>query len=265
MVPILAQSSRVVLDPASAASALYRGRCALAIIAKAPRAGLSKTRLCPPLTPQEAAELSRCFIRDTTASFAEVKRGVPAAQGVAVFTPDEAAPIFDGLCPADFPLLRQRAGHFGERLFAAAEDLFAAGFSSVCLIDSDSPTMPPGALAAAVEILNGPEDRVVLGPSEDGGYYMIGLNRSHRALFDNIAWSTGEVFAQTCERAGEIGVPVEVLPTWYDVDDAASLAALCREFFTEDGSVPRGFAAPHSREFLSAIIAAEGRARLWPE
>ena len=238
---------------------------------KAPRPGASKTRLCPPLTPEEAAGLSGCFLRDTTANIAHVAHarepgGAPAA-GIAVYTPVGMEAAFNGLLPGGFCMVAQRESGFGERLFGAVEDLLALGYGAVCLIDSDSPTLPATALAAAVEALARPGDRAVLGPSEDGGYYLLGVKAAHRRLFEGIDWSTERVGPQTLERAAEIGVEMIQLPTWYDVDDGPTLRALCDELF--DSASPRaqagGFPAPKTREFLSTLLEREGRARLWPE
>jgi hypothetical protein len=108
----------------------------------------------------------------------------------------------------------------------------------------------------------------VLGPSEDGGYYLIGLKRPHRQLFERIAWSTADVLAHTIERAADINLPVELLPTWYDVDDAATLRLLCNEFSLlsddHDGRAqfPGGFEAPHTRKYLTGLIAKHGYQRL---
>ena len=265
-------SNYTILDP-SAPSGRGRG-CALAMMIKAPRAGASKTRLVPPLTHEEAARLSVCFLRDTAENIAAgcaVAGG--GACGVAAYTPAGAESAFDGLLPADFALLAQRGETFGERLFYAAEDLLAAGFDSVCLIDSDSPTLPTGALAAAAAELARPGDRVVVGPADDGGYYLVGLKSAHRRLFEEIEWSTGRVLAQTIERAHECGLEVGLLPAWYDVDDAATLARLCAELFAggeaaacpPGGSQFAGYPAAHTREHLSRLIEGEGRARVWPE
>jgi rSAM/selenodomain-associated transferase 1 len=269
-----------ILDPSRAAPP--RRSCALAMMIKAPRAGASKTRLVPPLTHAEAADLSVCFLRDTAANIAAAcAASAGAAQGVAVYTPVGAESAFDGLLPTDFSLLAQRGEGFGERLFNAADDLLRAGFDSLCLIDSDSPTLPERALSAAVEELSKPGDRVVLGAADDGGYYLIGIKGAHRRLFERIDWSTARVAAQTVERAEEINLPVALLPAWYDVDDAATLSRLCEEMFgatreTQEsrGVEPReascpegleGYDAPHTCDFLSRLIAREGRARVWNE
>ena len=227
-------------------------RCAMAIMAKAPRAGKVKTRLSPPLTLEQSAALNICFLKDT----AEELAGVAGAEAMVCYTPvgDEAA--FDGLLPEHFKLVAQRGDKFGERLLAAAEDILACGYGSVCLIDSDSPTVPTSAFQQAVEELTNEGDRIVLGPSQDGGYYLIGLKHAHAAVFENITWSTASVCEETMERAREAGLEVVLLPLWYDVDDGASLAVLREELVDEkmpEFATMRGYEAPHTRDFLVAM------------
>src|SRR5207302_7713549 len=190
------------------------GCCALAIMTKAPRAGTVKTRLQPPLTPEEAAELNVCFLRDTARA---ISRAGEKARGVAVYTPAEARHEYDEILPRDFKLLPQRGDGFGERLLLATEDLLRVGFQSCCLIDSDSPTVTAGAFREAVDTLEGEAERVVLGPTDDGGYYLIGMKYPYAQLFANIDWSTERVFDQTITRAQEIGLEVHLLPTFFDV------------------------------------------------
>jgi uncharacterized protein len=228
-------------------------------MAKAPRPGKVKTRLSPPLTPEQAAELNICFLRDTTEN---IEQGTEAGNsaGVVVYTPvgDEAA--FDGILPTSFQLLGQRGDGFGERLLHANEDLFACGFNAVCLIDSDSPTMPHDALLQAVARLSLPGDRVVLGGSDDGGYYLIGAKHSHPQLFERINWSTDRVLEQTLERAREIGLHAELLPTWYDVDDGATLERLRRELLLPSSEIYTGYDARHTRTYLESLPVPQGMA-----
>jgi uncharacterized protein len=239
-----------ILQPAEATS--VQGGCALAVMAKAPRPGKVKTRLSPPLTPEQAAALSVCFIRDTADNLQQVIEASDS-QGVIAYTPSGDEDAFDNLLPPGFQLITQRGDGFGERLLYACEDLFACGFSGVCLIDSDSPTMPHAALLHAVALLERPGDRVVLGGSDDGGYYLIGLKQAHRRLFEQIDWSTQRVLGQTLDRAKEIGLKAESLQTWYDVDDAATLERLCRELLTPHGE-GCGFDARHTRGYLQSIF-----------
>jgi len=251
-----------VLDPAKGKT-VPGGLCALAVMTKAPQAGRVKTRLTPPLTPHEAAALNTCFLRDTAAALADTAAATNALP-IAVYTPIGAEEAYADILPKEFALVLQRGEAFGERLAAATEDLLRLGFDSLCLIDSDSPTVPTAAFKAAVERLSQSQDAVVLGPSDDGGYYLIGLKKSHPCLFERIDWSTEKVLEQTIAAAGESDLTVHLLPTWYDVDDRLTLARLCREFFGPNGSRTEGFQAPATREFLSALIEREGRARLWP-
>ena len=231
------------------------GKCALAVMTKAPRPGKVKTRLAPPLTLEQTAALNICFLRDTTRNIAEVSD----SSGVLCYTPVGEEMAFTGIAPEGFSLIPQRGDAFGERLHLAATDLLACGFGAVCLIDSDSPTVPHGALQQAVEALNRPGDRIVLGGSHDGGYYLIGLKQAHPEPFDRITWSTEFVHAETLERCREAGVEVVHLPVWYDVDDASTLRVLAAELL--DGSRPHfattdGYDAAHSRAFLQDLAAA---------
>jgi rSAM/selenodomain-associated transferase 1 len=250
-----------------------RGLCALAVMTKAPQPGRVKTRLVPPLTPEEAAELNKCFLRDTAAAIstacsrrpagdvqleyagASHKEAATAACGIAVYTPVGAESTYNDILPTAFSLLPQRGDKFGERLCSAVEDLFKCGFESVCLIDSDSPTVPAENFTEAVELLSTTEDRVVLGPSDDGGYYLIGVRKQHRHLFEQIDWSTERVLNQTMERAADLGLEVKLLPAGYDVDDAASLRRLCDELLRENASAS---VALNTRKFL-VIIAAQNK------
>jgi rSAM/selenodomain-associated transferase 1 len=247
-----------ILDPnhpSASQTAARAGVCALAIMAKAPRPGTVKTRLSPPLTPQQATALSICFLRDTAENIAAVADAGPNASGLVAYTPAGDETLFEGLLPHSFVLLAQRGDGFGERLLAAAQDILACGYSSVCLIDADSPTVPRAAYRQAVAELARPGDRIVLGPSADGGYYLIGMKRPHAAVFERIHWSTGTVFAETRDRAHTAGIDLVELPLWYDVDDAPTLDLLRTELLAGIApgfAIQPGYAAPHSREFLLA-------------
>jgi len=231
-------------------------------MAKAPLEGEVKTRLVPPLTAREAAALNICFLRDMATNIDSISE-TEAASGLVVYTPAGSESAFAGVLPESFTLLAQRGAHLGERLCNATDDLLRQGYGAVCLINSDSPTLPRSILIRALKSLAIEGDRVVLGAAEDGGYYLIGLKHAHRNLFNEIAWSTSDVLARSRQRAAEIDLPVELLSPWYDVDDAGTLARLCEELlFTSplDGAYP----APHTRAFLEAIVTSEGRQRICP-
>ena len=242
---------------------------AFGLMCKVPEAGTSKTRLCPPLSGDEAAALSACFIADVAASIAAALPAVLGARGIAVHAPAGDGAALHALLPAEFTHMGQRGAGLGERILHAVEDLLAVGHRGVCLINADSPTLPPALLVRAALVLAAPGDpdgeRLVLGPAIDGGYYLIGLKRPHPALFSNIAWSTGRVLGQTLAAAADLGLPVTLLPAWYDVDDDASLQLLLNELF--GGGIPLAAdgisAAPaaHTRRYLQQLFGTAPRGR----
>ena len=244
-----------ILDPSRTDPAL-QSKCALAVMAKAPRAGRVKTRLAPPLTLEQSAALNVCFLRDTTQNIAEVA-ATGSASGLVCYTPIGDEALFDGLLPEGFALIPQRGDDFGERLLAAAQDILACGFGSVCLIDSDSPTVPAAAYREAIKSLNSAGDRIVVGASDDGGYYLIGLKKTHRMPFTNIHWSTSTVFAETVSAIAAANIELVNLPVWYDVDDGDSLNLLRSELLhgmpLPFAETP-GYGAPHSRRFLNELF-----------
>jgi glycosyltransferase A (GT-A) superfamily protein (DUF2064 family) len=212
----------------------YPDSCAIGVIAKSPRPGHSKTRLCPPLTPEEAAQLSGAFLRDTTESLASAKQMAPIV-GYAAYAPlgteHELLPhlaatttciLADGTGPA----LPGVEG-FGRCLLHAITGLFSQGHSAACVLSSDTPTLPTAFLVSAAEhLLAGDERRVVLGACDDGGYYLLGMRAPHAGLFKDITWSTNTVAAATRERALGLGLELIELPQWYDIDDAVALQKL---------------------------------------
>lgn len=237
--------------------------CALGLMAKAPRVGEVKTRLVPPLTAHEAAALNMCFLRDMAANIQNVSETEPAS-GLVVYTPAGSESAFDGVLPEGFELLAQRGPSLGDRLCNATDDLLRQGYGAVYLINSDSPTLPKSILIQAIKSLASDDDRVVLGAAEDGGYYLIGLKHARRNLFKGIAWSTSNVLAQTIQRAAQLDLRVEMLPLWYDVDDAETLDRLCEELFFAP-SLNGAYPAPHTRAFLNSIIKTEGLQRICPK
>src|ERR1022692_3248267 len=137
--------------------------CALGIMTKVPEAGKVKTRLTPPLTAEEAAALNICFLRDLAGSITAATEQ-SSSRGVGIYTPYGAELAYQNILPVDFFLLPQRGQVFGERLIFATEDLFKSEFGSVCLINSDSPTVPASSFSEAVKELAKPGDRIVIGP-----------------------------------------------------------------------------------------------------
>jgi len=226
------------------------GVCAMGIMAKAPLAGRSKTRLCPPLEPYQAASLSAAFLRDISENIALAARHVPI-QGFVAYAPAGEERQFNGLLADNTslvladgspPMPREVQG-FGRCLLHAAQALFTLGAGAVCLVNADGPTLPTEHLTAAARALSMPGERIVLGPADDGGYYLLGMQRPHPHLFADIAWSTPTVGATTRLRARALGLEVVMLPAWYDVDDVESLNRL---IVGGDG----GYAAPATNAWI---------------
>jgi hypothetical protein len=221
---------------------------------KTPRPGLVKTRLVPPLTRAEAAMLSVSFLQDTLNTLRRAI-AVTQARGLVVYTPadsaDELAPFLsDGLTARP-----QQGATLGHRLAHLCNQVITHENSALCVIGADTPTLPASFLIEAAGLLEQDTDRLVLGPAEDGGYYLIGLKRAHLRLFDGISWGSSAVLAETLARAAEIGLPVMLLPPWYDVDDAAALCRLYDEITASENRL-----APYTRLCLNSLQAA-GRLR----
>lgn len=225
---------------------------AVAIICKTPASGLSKTRLSPPLRPDECAAISACFIRDLSKTIAALADDGDVT-GYAVYTPLGSEATLRTLLPDCFRLVLQGEGNLGDRLLKGAADLLDAGHAGAILVNSDSPTLPAAILRAAADAVRS-GDNVVLSPAIDGGYTLVGLSKPHARLFEDIPWSTPDVYRLTLDRAREIGMPVIAVPAWYDVDDALSFKMLEAELA---GSRPafaagdiRGSEAQATRQFL---------------
>jgi rSAM/selenodomain-associated transferase 1 len=205
------------VSPSSAASP------AGAIVAKAPAPGRVKTRLVPPLTSAEAAAVARACLLDTL-------RRAPAAVGAAwtLFLDGEPdAEIRERAEAGVVRILPQGEGDLGARLERAFARLRAEGAGRVVAIGADSPTLDPALLADSFDALA--DHDAVLGPAEDGGYYLVGLSRDAGDFFRETPWGTGEVARVAADRAASRGFSLARLRPWYDVDDVASLRRAARD------------------------------------
>jgi rSAM/selenodomain-associated transferase 1 len=194
---------------------------ALIVVAKRPAPGRTKTRLYPPLTPEQASQLYECFLLDTLNQM----RQVQDTQKVIAYFDDPA--YFQQLAP-DFQLVQQEGADLGARLDHALTTYLLQGYQRVVIMDSDSPTLPPVYLSRSFEALSNGAD-VVIGPCEDGGYYLIGIKKPAPRLLREVQMSTPRVAAETKALAKEEGLDLFTLPAWYDVDDVASLSRLLDE------------------------------------
>lgn len=239
---------------------------AIGIICKTPSPGASKTRLVPALGVDGAAELAGAFLRDVAASI-ELVPACCKRRGYAIFAPEGSEAQIRSYLPEGFGLLCRRGATLEHVLFDATRQLLADGHDAVILVNGDSPTLPPLTMAAAIAALRRAGDRVVLGPSHDGGYYLIGLKTAHAPLFRDIPWSTPAVLPTTLERAHGIALEAELLPYWYDVDEIETLQMLLGEIAS--GTLPfnhgglQGGPALATRAFIAARpwLSAERRAR----
>ncbi len=231
-------------------------RCAIAVMAKAPQAGRSKTRLVPTVPADAAAALGAAFLRDTTENIALASRDAPL-DGHVAYAPAGLEGLFDGHLAAGARLLLADGSGgmpgevrgFGRCLLHATRALLDDGYGAACVLNSDGPTLPTAFLIEAAVLLARPGDRAVLGPSEDGGYYLLGLKRAHAFMFADIDWSTAAVAAQTRNRALAAGLELVELPPWFDVDDRASLRRLLDALDCDDG----GYPAPATRAAIDRL------------
>lgn len=216
---------------------------AVAVMAKAPAAAIVKSRLHAVLTPEQATALYRCFLLDRL----DALLGVSAIERVVAFTPAEGREEMAALVPAGFRCVPQQGRDLGERLAGVLAGLIAEGHAAAIAIDSDSPTLPMAYVKAAASVLSRKLADVVVGPAEDGGYYLIGITSPQPRLFADVAWSTSSVLRTTLARAEELGLRSHLLPSWFDVDTDRDLARL-REEMKADGVGP-----PRTRAFLRAL------------
>ncbi len=219
---------------------------ALAIMARAPGSELVKSRLHAALGVAPATLLYRCFLLDGL----EAAAAQPGLTPVLAYSPPRAVRAMAALAPPGMRLLAQRGGDLGVRMAHLVARLLADGHGAALLIGSDLPTLPPAYLAEAARALGDGAADVVLGPAEDGGYYLIGLTRPAPALFEGIAWSTGGVLEATRARSRGLGLREHLLPAWYDVDTPADLGRLRRDL------AQPGPGARRTRRWLAAFAPA---------
>ena len=216
---------------------------ALIVMAKAPAAGRTKTRLCPPLTPEQAADLYAAILQDVLAKVASL----PGVAPFVAVAPAGAIPYFRQLAP-NFTLLPQAGATLSERLAGALERVSRAGFAQVVAVSSDSPTLPAAYLEAAFTALAEPQHDAVLGPCEDGGYYLIGWHAPRPALIREVRMSTPHVLRDTLAIARRDDIRVAQLPVWYDIDELADLARLQAELRSDPAAAPATAVALSSLE-----------------
>ena len=197
------------------------GECALVVMARAPIPGKVKTRLCPPLTNQEAAAFYECLLEDSL-------RNLSSSEfwDLWIAYPDGSRDYFEAYDGQVFSLMRQRGDSLGKRMHTLFRDLFDLRYESVVLVGSDIPRITLAMIEQAFRLLEIGECDVALGPSDDGGYYLAGLREPRGALFQHISWSTTDVLHQTLGQAAAVGLRVSMVQSAYDIDVGTDLERL---------------------------------------
>jgi len=223
---------------------------ALIVFAKPPTPGRVKTRLTPVLSEEAAAALYAAFLKDA------LLQCVPLMADVRLYLGD-AAPAVEAWAQEETgaDVHHQHGPDLGKRMARAFVESFAAGYERLVVIGTDHPTLPTPFIAQAFERLDTPR-AVTLGPSTDGGYYLLGMNDYFPELFHEMTYSHGEVFNETLARAHDAGAQVTILPSWYDVDDPADLQRLREDLASQPPAV-----APHTRAQLEALSFPEPKSR----
>jgi len=197
---------------------------ALVVFAKAPIPGTVKTRLCPPLSPEQATALHSSFVMDAIERIKKVAGALKADRFLAC-DPSTDHPFFTALrSHHGVQLLQQRGTDLGERMEGTMQELFHRRYSSVVITGCDIPTLPAGEISRAFKVLDTQD--CVLGPCPDGGYYLIGLRRPYPALFAGIPWGTSEVFGLTKDKAATLNLTLGLTTPWSDIDTPDDLRSL---------------------------------------
>lgn len=194
----------------------------LGMFAKFWAPGQVKTRLAASIGDQPAALLHHAFVETLLERFGRL-----ADRRTIVYAPSERAEEFAAAAGASWDIAPQGEGDLGRRMQAWFEGAFAAGATQAVLIGSDSPTLPAPYVESAFQRLD--EHSVVLGPAEDGGYYLVGAARQTPPIFAAVAWSQPTVWSETLARLAAAGLSYAPLPRWYDVDDRDDLERLRAE------------------------------------
>lgn len=219
-------------------------RPVVAVMVRAPSSP-GKSRLIQSLGARDARGLREALLRDTLDRLADIEW-----DKAVLYTPQGAESEVRALIPFAAAMLPQHGRTLGDRMDAGIRDLLSSGFDGVVLVGSDLPTLPPAHVTEALDRLARSPDGVVLGPAEDGGYYLIGLTRPHAALFSDIPWGTAQALSWTLRAARSLGVPVALLPSWYDVDSDADLRRV------SEASEQLAEAGRHTRAWLASAPSA---------
>jgi len=192
--------------------------CSIVMFSKAPEPGKVKTRLTSHMSDIDAASFHEAFVLDTLDSIS----GLETSGRYIACHPDKEHSFFKELEEGfDIKAFNQTGEDLGERMENALRYLRDKGHKEIVIIGSDSPTLPVEIMSEAFERLK--ECDLVIGPSLDGGYYLIGISGKIPDLFCGITWGTDKVFEETLKKAKESKIDFSVLPFWYDIDTIKEL------------------------------------------
>lgn len=206
---------------------------AIIVMCKSPMAGTVKTRLAPFLSAEKAADLAGCFAVDA------MKKAQNICENTIVAFAGEKE-MLETILPRNLIWVRQTGADLGERMHNALRFAFEQNFSPLVVIGTDSPTLPSEYIKAAIKILQEKLTDAVIGETEDGGFYLLGLNQPNQQIFQNVRWSSPETLLQTVQNIRQLNLHLTSLPIWYDVDTPEDLRRLKSEI--ENNSLAQALA-----------------------
>jgi rSAM/selenodomain-associated transferase 1 len=213
---------------------------AIIIMAKIPIAGTVKTRLQPFLSAEQSATLAECFLRDTVN-----KAKILSNELIIAYTPVEKLDVLLAILSNEQIFIEQIGANLGDKMFHAFEFAFSQNPDVVVMIGTDSPTFPAQFITQAFEMLS--EADAVLGETADGGFYLIGLRKLKKEIFETVEWSSPETFEQTARNIENLNLKLSLLPNWYDVDTPDDLKRLKKDLSKNPSIAPKTF------EFLESL------------
>ena len=210
------------------------------IMAKVPIAGTVKTRLQPFLSAEQSATLAECFLRDAVSKAKSLSNEL-----IIAYTPVEKRDVLLAILPNEQIFIEQKGANLGGKMFHAFEFAFSQNSDAVVMIGTDSPTFPAQFITQAFEMLL--ETDAVLGKTADGGFYLIGLRKLKKEIFETIEWSSPKTFEQTARNIENLNLKLSFLPNWYDVDTPDDLKRLIKDLSKNPSIAPKTF------EFLESL------------
>ncbi len=209
-------------------------------MAKVPIAGTVKTRLHPLLSVEQSATLAECLLRDTVN-----KAKFLSDELIIAYTPVEKLDVLLAILSNEQIFTEQKGANLGDKMFHAFEFAFSRNSDAVVMIGTDSPTFPAQFITQAFEML--PETDAVLGETADGGFYLLGLRKLKKEIFETVEWSSPKTFEQTARNIENLDLKLSLLPNWYDVDTPDDLKRLKKDLSKNPSIAPKTF------EFLKSL------------